>query len=43
LWALEANGHFNAFGIEFNNGNKFSAPKKSIARKAVRPMRVIKP
>lgn len=43
LWALEANGHFNAFGIEFNNGNKFSAPKKSIARKAVRPMRVAKP
>ena len=42
-WALEANGHFNAFGIEFNNGNKFSAPKKSKARKAVRPMRVVKP
>ena len=42
-WALEANGHFNAFGIEFNNGNKFSAPKKSIARKVVRPMRVVKP
>jgi hypothetical protein len=43
LWAMEANGHFNAFGIEFNNGNKFSAPKKSIARKAVRPMRLVKP
>ncbi len=42
-WALEANGHFNAFGIEFNNGNRFSAPKKSKARKAVRPMRVVKP
>ncbi len=42
-WALEANGHFNAFGIEFNSGKKFSAPKKSIARKAVRPMRVVKP
>ena len=42
-WALEANGHFNAFGIEFNSGKKFSAPKKSKARKAVRPMRVIKP
>ena len=42
-WALEDNGHFNAFGIEFNNGNKFSAPKKSIARKVVRPMRAIKP
>ena len=42
-WALEANGHFNAFGIEFNNGSKFSAPKKSIARKAVRPMRIITP
>lgn len=43
LWSLEANGHFNAFGIEFNNGNKFSAPKKSIARKAVRPMRAVNP
>ena len=42
-WALEANGHFNAFGIEFNNGKRFSAPKKSKARKAVRPMRVVKP
>ena len=42
-WALEANGHFNAFGIEFNSGKKFSAPKKSKARKAVRPMRVTKP
>jgi uncharacterized protein DUF1566 len=42
-WALEDNGNFNAFGIEFNNGNKFSAPKQSIARKVVRPMRVIKP
>jgi hypothetical protein len=42
-WALEANGHFNAFGIEFNNGKRFSASKKSKARKAVRPMRVVKP
>jgi hypothetical protein len=42
-WAMEANGHFNAFGIEFNNGSKFSAPKKSIARKVVRPMRMVKP
>lgn len=42
-WALEANGHFNAFGIEFNSGSRFSAPKKSKARKAVRPMRVITP
>lgn len=42
-WALEANGHFNAFGIEFNNGKRFSAPKKSKARKAVRAMRVVKP
>jgi hypothetical protein len=42
-WALEANGHFNGFGIEFNNGNRFSAPKKSKARKAVRPMRITKP
>jgi hypothetical protein len=42
-WALEDNGHFNAFGIEFNSGKRFSAPKKSKARKAVRPMRVVKP
>ena len=42
-WSQEANGHFNAFGIEFNNGNKFSAPKKSIARKVVRPMRLVQP
>jgi hypothetical protein len=42
-WALEANGHFNAFGIEFNNGSRFSAAKKSKARKAVRPMRVVNP
>ena len=42
-WALEANGHFNAFGIEFNSGKRFSAPKKSKARKAVRAMRVAKP
>jgi len=42
-WALEANGRFNAFGIEFNSGKKFSAPKKSKARKVVRAMRVAKP
>jgi len=42
-WALEANGHFNAFGIEFNSGKRFSAPKKSKARKAVRAMRVVNP
>ena len=42
-WSLEPNGHFNAFGIEFNNGKRFSAPKKSKARKAVRPMRMVKP
>ncbi len=42
-WSLETNGHFNAFGVEFNNGKRFSAPKKSKARKAVRPMRVVKP
>jgi hypothetical protein len=42
-WALEANGHFNAFGVEFNNGTRFSAPKKSKARKAVRLMRVVTP
>lgn len=42
-WSLEPNGHFNAFGIEFNNGNRFSAPKTSKARKAVRLMRVVNP
>ena len=42
-WSLEPNGHFNAFGIEFNNGKRFSAPKRAKARKAVRPMRVVNP
>lgn len=42
-WALETNGHFNAFGVEFNSGKRFSAPKKSKARKAVRPVRVVAP
>ena len=42
-WSLEPNGHFNAFGIEFNNGNIFSANKKSKTRKSVRPMRVAQP
>lgn len=42
-WSREPNGHFNAFGIEFNNGSRFSAPKKSLARKAVRAMRVAAP
>jgi len=42
-WALEDNGHFNAFGVEFNSGKRFSAPKKSKARKAVRAMRVVTP
>ncbi len=42
-WSIEPNGHFNAFGIEFNNGSVYSTSKKSKARKAVRGMRVVKP
>ncbi len=43
IWSSEPNGRFNAFGVVFNHGKRFSAPKKSKARKAVRAMRVVHP
>lgn len=43
LWSSDRNGAFNGRGIVFNNGAKFSAPKKSRARKGVRAMRYTKP
>jgi len=43
LWSSEINGHFNAFGIIFNTGQKFSAHKSSISRKAVRAVRTAHP
>lgn len=43
LWSSEVNGHFNAFGIIFNNGQKFSAHKSSKSRKAVRAVRTAQP
>jgi len=43
LWSSEENGRFNGFGLIFNNGARFSAPKTSRGRKAVRAMRFIHP
>ena len=39
LWAAEANGRYNAFGVVFNTGDRFSSSKKSKARRAVRAVR----
>ncbi len=41
-WSSETNGTWNAFGIVFNTGGRFSAAQKSRSRKAVRPVRIIK-
>ncbi len=38
-WSSVGNGTFNAFGIVFNTGNRFSAPKTSRSRKTVRAVR----
>lgn len=38
-WSSEPNGHFNAFGVVFNTGTRFSAPKTARARKSVRAVR----
>ncbi len=40
-WAAEANGNYNAFGVVFNTGNRFSSPKKSRSRRAVRAVRYL--
>lgn len=42
-WAVEANGSYNAFGVVFNTGNRFSSPKKSRSRRAVRAVRYTTP
>ncbi len=38
-WSSNPNGNFNAFGVVFNTGNRFSAPKTSRSRKSVRAVR----
>ncbi len=38
-WAIESNGRYNAFGVIFNTGKRFSANKKSRSRKSVRAVR----
>ncbi len=38
-WSSNGNGKFNAFGVVFNTGNRFSAPKTSRSRKTVRAVR----
>ncbi|MBI4389181.1 MAG: DUF1566 domain-containing protein [Nitrospinae bacterium] len=43
LWAMEDNGHYNAFGVVFNTGTEFSAPKDSRSRKSVRAVRLAHP
>lgn len=43
LWAMEDNGHYNAFGVVFNTGKEFSAPKDSRSRKSVRAVRLARP
>jgi hypothetical protein len=40
-WSSEPNGAYNAQGVIFNHGRKFSAPKTSRVRKGVRAVRVI--
>ena len=38
-WSAESNGVFQAFGVIFNDGKRFSQAKRSKARKAVRAVR----
>lgn len=38
-WSSEPNGHFNAFGVVFNTGDQFSAPKSARSRKSIRAVR----
>lgn len=41
LWSSEDDGHFNALGIIFNTGQRFSSNKKSKSRRATRAVRII--
>ena len=38
-WSAQSNGAFQAFGVVFNDGKRFSRPKRSKGRKAVRAVR----
>lgn len=40
-WSSETNGTWNAFGVVFNTGTRFSAARKSRSRKSVRAVRII--
>ncbi len=42
-WAVETNGARNAFGVVLNDGQSFSAFKKSRSRKSVRAVRPVGP
>ena len=39
LWSNEPNGRYNAFGVVFNTGDIFSAPKSAKSKKSVRAVR----
>lgn len=39
IWSSQENGHFNAYGVIFNNGRGFSQAKDSKNRKATRAVR----
>ncbi len=43
LWTTETNGRYNAFGVVFNTGDRFSSSKKSKGRRAVRAVRQAAP
>jgi len=42
-WSGQANGIFQAFGVVFNDGGRFSHPKRSKARKSIRAVRHLQP
>ncbi|MFQ5451450.1 MAG: DUF1566 domain-containing protein [Nitrospinaceae bacterium] len=43
LWAAEPNGNYNAFGVVFNTGRRFSSSKHSKSRRATRAVRIPRP
>lgn len=38
-WAAETNGHYNAFGIVYNTGDRFNSARRNKSRKGVRAVR----
>lgn len=42
-WSLQADGAFNALGVIFNHGGKFTLSKKARARKSARALRHVSP